>query len=306
MTSSKQTLLRCKFLSHGTIPCSDLQYTIRFLTEIFGFEHVQTSHNSASFKMNGNFCFSAIEVYDKPPTEIIADKCHHHFGMDVEAEQDVVHAYNTIRPLVKDYGIRKITPPTHGHGTYFIYIVDQDSNYWEILVNPPEGYMYRFEDKDTNQDTRNWRDQDNKKRDKQKVFLKKSDILGFVPNSHKTLNIKPELLEAYKSLMAAVMSETKDSITRALKYKLSQEVSKDSPYCAVHTTKMWDQLEGKNLAVSSTEYDLALRWIKGEDCLDNMKQYFTDYQIAEIASVNALYKFLNVWNETMETKLEDV
>ena len=75
-----------QFLSHGTIPCSDLQYTIRFLTELFGFEHVQTSHNSASFKMGGNFCFSAIEVYDEPPSSIIADKCHHHFA---KSEKDL-------------------------------------------------------------------------------------------------------------------------------------------------------------------------------------------------------------------------
>ena len=170
MTSSKPILLDCKFLSHGTIPCSDLQYTIRFLTEIFGFDHVQTSDNSASFRMEGDFCFSAIEVYDKPAGSIIADKCHHHFGIDVATEQDVMHAYNKIRPLMEDYGIKKITPPTHGHGTYYIYIVDQDSNYWEILVNPPDGYMYRFNDRDTNEDTRKWRDQENKNRDKQKVW----------------------------------------------------------------------------------------------------------------------------------------
>ena len=292
-----------QFLSHGTIPCSDLQYTIRFLTELFGFEHVQTSHNSASFKMGGNFCFSAIEVYDEPPSSIIADKCHHHFGIDVLNEEDVMNAYDSIRPLTENYGIRKITQPTHGHGTYFIYIVDQDSNYWEILVNPPNGYMYRFED-DLNSDTRNWRDQDNKNRDKQKAFLEKSEILGFVPNSHKTLNIKPELLDAYKSLMAAVMAETEDSITRALKYKLAQEVSIYSPYCSAHTKKMWDELEGKNLACSSEGYHAAVDFIRGYKTMDHMRKYFTDYQIAEIASVGALYKFLNTWNDCMETELE--
>jgi catechol 2,3-dioxygenase-like lactoylglutathione lyase family enzyme len=161
----------CVFLSHGTIPCSDLQHTIKFLTKLFGFEHVQTSDNSASFRMGGNFCFSAIENYDEPQ-DLNADKVNHHFGIDMANEEDIQKAYDILSQpeILKEYKIQKITAPAHGHGTYFIYVVDQDSVYWELLVNPPEGYMYRFLDKDTNTDNRKWKNQENMRMEKQKKW----------------------------------------------------------------------------------------------------------------------------------------
>jgi len=152
--------LPIEMLSHGTIPISDIEHTTKFLKEMFGMEVARTSENSASFRLNGFFCFSCIEALKHKPRRIKPSNIWFHYGFDLPSVEAVDEAYKTVKALAATYNIRKITKPGYGHGTYFFYIVDQDSIYWEVLLNPKDGYRYRFDD--IEDDIRPFREQEKK------------------------------------------------------------------------------------------------------------------------------------------------
>lgn len=157
-----------KLLSHGTVPCYDLEYTIDLLKTLFGFEVARTSAVSASFRLGGTFSFSVLKKYDEPVEGINTALLNHHFGLDLDTEAEVDEAYEKIQAYVDRFKLKKITAPCYGHGTYYFYIVDADSNYWEVLMNPKDGYRYRFEQET---DLRMFTEQNNNQQaDKQKAW----------------------------------------------------------------------------------------------------------------------------------------
>jgi catechol 2,3-dioxygenase-like lactoylglutathione lyase family enzyme len=167
-------VLNIELLSHGTVPCYDLEYSIDLLTNLFGFEVARTSKTSASFRLGGNFCFSVLQMYKTPVKRLRPKLIQHHFGLDVPDEQSVNAAYKEVKKHRARFKIRKITKPTYGHGTYFFYIVDADSNYWEVLMNPKDGYRYRFEQET---DLRLFcKQDDNMKAEKQKHWRNENEI----------------------------------------------------------------------------------------------------------------------------------
>jgi hypothetical protein len=137
-------IIPIKYLSHGTVPCYDINYTTDLLVNLFGFEYTRTSKNSASFRINKEYCFSVLELYKEPINDIDSRMANHHVGLDLPTKEDVDKAHEDVQQYIKRFKLRKITTPKYGHGTYYFYIVDNDSNYWEVLMNPHGGYDYRF------------------------------------------------------------------------------------------------------------------------------------------------------------------
>lgn len=161
-------ILTPEIISHGTVPCHNIEYTIDLLTNLFGFQVARTSKTSASFKLNDSFTITVLQSHKKPIEKIDNSKIKHHFGIDMKNENDVNNAYTLVTNNKNKFKIKKITKPTYGHGTYFFYIVDNDSNYWEILMNPINGNQYKFTQQN---DTRLWKNQlDNLKAEKQKSY----------------------------------------------------------------------------------------------------------------------------------------
>ena len=140
-----------RLLSHGTVECHDLQRARRFYTEILGMEVVQTSNISLMMRLNSTTTIACVETRGKT-----AAGRYSHFGFDFATIGEVDAAYRTVTAQKDEYGIRKITRPTHQHGTYAFYIQDADDNWWEFLTNPEGGYGYVFEMGD---DDRDWREQ---------------------------------------------------------------------------------------------------------------------------------------------------
>ena len=149
--------------------------------------------------------------------------------------------------------------------------------------------------------------------------------LGFVPNSQRSMAHKPELLRAYGELGQAVMNQTEGSISRALKYMIANAASLTAGcmYCIAHTgggTARGGTEEAKVAAIWEFETsDLfteaersALRFAQAavpnmatdEDFAD-LRKHYTEYQIVEIVAVISMFGFLNRWNDTMATALEE-
>ena len=151
------------------------------------------------------------------------------------------------------------------------------------------------------------------------------EILGFIPNSLKTMARIPGLVEAFSDLSSVVLGNS--VLPAELRGLISLMVSTGAEcrYCQAHTSSSALQAGVKseklsdiwNFETSSLFTDsevVALRFafhagqipnaVTDEDT-KNLRAHFSDEEITAIVSICALYGYLNRWNDTMATQLED-
>ena len=153
-----------------------------------------------------------------------------------------------------------------------------------------------------------------------------NETLGFAPNSVLTMQRRPEIAKAFIQLNKAVMDPS-NGVTSQLK-RLVGYVSSHAAgcrYCQAHTAlaaKRYgvedDKLEAIWEFETSPLYDdaerAALRFAIAASSVPNMvddalseamKEHWSESQIVEILGVVALFGYLNRWNDSMATSLED-
>lgn len=152
-------------------------------------------------------------------------------------------------------------------------------------------------------------------------------MMGFIPVSLLVMAHKPELLKAFIALVNAVLGNDEGSIPRQLKsmIALASSLAAGCMYCAAHTgsntsragvddekiAAIWDY-ETSDLFTEAER--AALRFAQAASSVPNMttdadfaalREHYTEFQIVEIVSVIALFGYLNRWNDTMATALEE-
>lgn len=160
----------------------------------------------------------------------------------------------------------------------------------------------------------------------QKLIDFYNETLGFCPNSVKTMYHRPVIAYAFIELNKAVM-ENHGNVTSALK-RLVGYISSNAAgcrYCEAHTIRAAerygannDQLENiweykSHPSFSEAEraaLDFALLSSMVPNAVDDeigerLRKYWTEGEIVEIAGVVALFGFLNRWNDSMGTKMEN-
>jgi uncharacterized peroxidase-related enzyme len=153
-----------------------------------------------------------------------------------------------------------------------------------------------------------------------------NETLGFCPNSVLTMQRRPAIAKAFISLNMAVM-ENKGRVTSSLKRLIGYIASHAAGcrYCQAHTIRAAErygaeQEKLKNIweykthpAFSKAErtaldFALAASTIPNnvnEKVQENLKIHWDDGEIVEILGVIALFGYLNRWNDSMATTLED-
>ena len=158
------------------------------------------------------------------------------------------------------------------------------------------------------------------------LFKGVESFMGYVPNAHLTMAEKPELLMAFSNLaMTIFQSEGIDMQTKQL-IALASSLSSGCKYCQAHTSHGAERAGTKEekiaeiLNYAESDYysdeeravlDLAFASgrapnISNAAHFNELKKYFSDDQIIDIVSVISMFGFLNRWNDTLGTKLEDV
>ena len=153
-----------------------------------------------------------------------------------------------------------------------------------------------------------------------------NETLGFCPNSVKTMFHRPQIAYAFIELNKAVM-ENKGSVTSALK-RLIGYVSSNAAgcnYCQAHTIRAAErygaeqtQLENiwnykihtsfSEAEKAALDFALASSVIPNavDDAIaENLRKYWDEGEIVEILGVIALFGYLNRWNDSMATALEE-
>lgn len=136
---SGRPILDLKFLSHGTLEVRDIEKSADFYQRFLGLEFVRTSPISGMVRLGGSHTYVVVQGpkgRDMPFTN--------HNGIDVATHEDVDRVHALCLEHKAEFGLKNITEPAFQHDVYAFYFRDLDSNWWEILANPPGGYSDRF------------------------------------------------------------------------------------------------------------------------------------------------------------------
>ena len=160
----------------------------------------------------------------------------------------------------------------------------------------------------------------------QKLIEFYNETLGFCPNSVKTMYIRPRIAFAFIELNKAVM-ENKDRVTSTLKRMIAyiSSLASGCRYCQAHAIRAAERYGAEKEKLeniweykshpafsgaerAALDFALVASIIPNgvEDKIaDNLRKYWNEGEIVEILGVISLFGYLNRWNDSMGTEIED-
>jgi len=158
------------------------------------------------------------------------------------------------------------------------------------------------------------------------LFSIYEEVMGLVPETLRSMTLVPGLLDGYVGLAHAAAMNGLISEELAQMAGHLASAGAGCRYCQAHTAAHAEHLgvDPAKLAElwsfeTSDHFDdaeraaLRLAFHSGQhpnavtdDDLAACRQHYTDEQITAIVAVCALFGFLNRWNDTMATTLEDI
>lgn len=152
------------------------------------------------------------------------------------------------------------------------------------------------------------------------------ETLGFTPNSLFTMMHRPRIALAFQEMNKAVM-ENKGRVTSALKRLIAylSSMTAGCRYCEAHAIRAAERYGSEQdkmnhiweyktySAFTDAEraaFDLAIAAStvpnsNNDEISENMRKHWDEGEIVEILGVIALFGYLNRWNDSMGTQLED-
>ena len=153
-----------------------------------------------------------------------------------------------------------------------------------------------------------------------------NETLGFCPNSVLTMQIRPEIARSFINLNKAVM-DNQGRVTSALK-RLIAYVSSNATgcrYCQAHAIRaaerygaseeqllnVWEYkthasfTEAERVALDFSIAASVIPNAVDESIKKNLYKYWDEGEIVEMLGVISLFGYLNRWNDSMGTSLED-
>ena len=151
------------------------------------------------------------------------------------------------------------------------------------------------------------------------------ETLGFTPNSLFTMMHRPRIARAFLEMNQSVM-ENKGRVTSALKRLIAylSSMTTGCRYCEAHDIRAAERYGSEEDKMNNiweyktypaftdaerAAFDFTIAASNVPNCVDdeiaeNMRKYWDEGEIVEIAGVVALFGYLNRWNDSMGTQLE--
>ena len=163
-------------------------------------------------------------------------------------------------------------------------------------------------------------------KDFEDLFKGVEAFMGYLPNAHLAMAERPELLMAFSGLASTVFQADGIDIQTKQLIALASSLSSGCKYCQAHTSHGAERAGMKEEKVADIlNYSASRHYADKEKVLldlafaagmtpnkstkshfDNLKKHFSKKEIIDIVSVIALFGFLNRWNDTMGTVLEEI
>jgi uncharacterized peroxidase-related enzyme len=150
--------------------------------------------------------------------------------------------------------------------------------------------------------------------------------MGFIPNSVLIMQRRPDITRAYSKLAEAIWSP-QGSVERSFKRLLAHVASRAAgcQYCVAHTADGASRLGVEQQKIDAVwEYQTSPLFSDAErtaldvaiaagsvpnsvtdEMFAEMQKHWDEGQVVEIVGVISMFGFLNRWNDTMATPLED-
>ena len=159
----------------------------------------------------------------------------------------------------------------------------------------------------------------------EELFQHYDDTLGFVPNSLYTMARRPEILRAFSDLITKIWRTGTLPIELKPLIAVISSQAAGCRYCQAHEAvdarergvdaeKIAAVWEFEASPLFSEAERTALRLARDaslqpnlatQEHFDALRDHYTEGEIVEIMAVISLFGFLNRWNDTMATDLED-
>lgn len=157
-------------------------------------------------------------------------------------------------------------------------------------------------------------------------FQHYADTRGFTPNSIRTMARRPNIVKAFMQLNQAVLYEGTVSEELKMLISLASSLASGCRYCQSHMSNLssiynapdekiaaiWE-FETNDLFSDAERAAISLALKAGtlpndatQEDFDELAKYFDEGQIVEIVASIALFGYLNRWNDTMATQLEEL
>ena len=162
--------------------------------------------------------------------------------------------------------------------------------------------------------------------DLQKLIEFYNETLGFCPNSIKTMHHRPRIAYAFIEMNKAVM-KNKGRVTSALKRMIAYISSHAAGcrYCQAHAIRaaerygaekeqlenIWDYKTHPAFSEAeraALDFSLASSVIPNDvtdEIAENLRKHWNEGEIVEMLGVIALFGYLNRWNDSMGTAIEE-
>lgn len=136
-----EPLIRPELLSHGTIECTDIAATRRFLTELLGVDVVRPLPEAQYLWKGGPWsvvcvCVEDAEAKDQGP--------QNRFKLSVAGPAEVDAAHAAVTRHKDEYGVRIIQPVEERAGGRSFLLQDLNRHWWEITSTTQRDYDALF------------------------------------------------------------------------------------------------------------------------------------------------------------------
>ncbi|RPG57428.1 MAG: carboxymuconolactone decarboxylase family protein [Flavobacteriales bacterium TMED235] len=151
-------------------------------------------------------------------------------------------------------------------------------------------------------------------------------FMGYLPNAYLLMADKPDLLQAFAKMSASVFSADVLDIPSKQLIALASSLSAGCKYCQSHTSHGAERAGVPNEKIAeilnyrTSEYYeakevalLDLAFASGEvpnkatkAHFEKLKEFYSKEQILEAVAVISFFGFLNRWNDTFGTEIEEI
>ena len=151
-------------------------------------------------------------------------------------------------------------------------------------------------------------------------------FMGYLPNAYLLMADKPDLMQAFAKMSASVFSADVLDIPSKQLIALASSLSAGCKYCQSHTSHGAERAGVPNEKIAeilnyqnSKYYEakevalLDLAFASGEvpnkatkAHFEKLKEFYSKEQILEAVAVISFFGFLNRWNDTFGTEIEEI
>ena len=122
-------LINNQFFSHGTIECTDMPATRRFLVDFLGLDIIRPLKEAQYMWKGGPWSVVCVNIQDGECKE---QPIENRFVLSVASAAEVDAAHGKAEDLKAEYGIQEIRAPQTQNGQRSFMLRDLNNTWWEI------------------------------------------------------------------------------------------------------------------------------------------------------------------------------